>query len=422
MPVSIERRNFLRGAGVLLGLPFLDAMNQRGSLLNAAAPNTAQNPTRMVCIGVHLSMHPESFQPSGSGRDYEITPLLEPVAHLKDKFSLFTNIDHPQIKGGHMASYTFLTGLKKNAISLDQLAADHVGKQTRYASLQLSTGPQGMSEPVHFISRSKTGVGIPAEYRADVMFRRLFIDSGSADSDKAKYILDTQGSILDLVMDDANSFQRNLGRRDKEKLDEYFTSVREVEKEVMKKRQFLDKPKPKVEEIDIGTTFHENMEALLRTAFLALQTDLTRVVTLTMPGLGTYPIEADGFRGRGYHAQSHHGKERRKLDALLAIEKLHMQEIAKFLDRLDNTEDVNGSSMLDNTMVLFGSGLGNGSSHSSRRLPVMLAGGGLKHGQCIRSNGNIPLSNLYVSMLQRMGVETNSFADSRGNFNNQLGV
>ncbi|MEO0796249.1 MAG: DUF1552 domain-containing protein [Verrucomicrobiota bacterium] len=391
--------------------------------LNAAVPiNSAKSPTRMMCIGVHLSMHPDSFQPKGSGRDYKLTRLLEPIAHLKDDFSLFTNIDHPSIKGGHKASYTFLTGLKEKAISVDQMAAQRVGKQTRYASLQLSTGPQGMSEPIHFLSRSKSGVGLPAEYRADVMFRRLFIDGGSANAEKAKYVLETQGSILDLVMEDASSFKKSLGQRDIEKLDEYFTSVREVEKDVMKRREFLDKPKPKVEEVEVGTTFHENMEALLKIAFLAMQTDMTRVISMTMPGRGTFPIVADGFRGMGYHYQSHHGMEERKLQALLKIEHLHMVELGKFLDRLKNTEDVNGSSMLDNTMVLFGSGLGNGSSHSCRQLPVMLAGGGLKHGQCIRADGSAPLSNLYVSMLQRMGVDTDRFADSRGNFNNELGV
>ncbi|MEO6738678.1 MAG: DUF1552 domain-containing protein, partial [Chthoniobacteraceae bacterium] len=299
---------------------------------------------------------------------------------------------------------------------MDQVAAKQLGGDTRFESLQLAATNAASSDVA--LSWNEKGVPLPAESDPVKLFQQLF--APERDPAAQGRAMKLGGSVLDVVNEDAKALKRALGAEDKTRVDEYMTSVRDVERRIQRQLEWLHTPKPGgiPPVTQRPTTYHENLDLLLELTALALQTDSTRVVSVALPG-GGIPIETGDLRTNDYHGYSHHGKAPEVIEKLVAVELMHTRSLAKFLTRIKGMQD-GGSSLLDTTQVLFGSGLGNGSSHSNRDLPVLLAGGGFKHGQHLVFKEGTPLCNVFVTMLQRLGIERDTFAGSDGNVNELL--
>lgn len=413
---SLRRRTFLKAAGTCLALPALE------SLARAENTDDRQPPKRMVCIGNEFGMYPGAFWPGSTGADYTTTPLLKPVKpHHKD-LTVFSHLDHG-LKGGHFAVHTFLTGVKsaegkampEGGISLDQRAAEHVGSRTRFPSLTIGSesGLHGGCQ----MSWTRTGTRVPPVAGPRELFRALFVNDDAEAKRKASDRIRLQGSILDAVLGDANSLKRKLSKRDAKKLDEYLSSVRDVEVKLDLDRLWQKIPKPATEMTEPrnqGLT--KDLPAIYDLIALALQTDSTRVATLEIGGSF---VARDIGINKGYHGLSHHGKLQSNIDLLVQIELYQMEQFARFLEKLKSIREPDSAgTLLDSTMVLFGSGMGNANSHTNNDLPVILAGGGFRHGDLksfpAESSRRVPLCNLYLSMLQQFGVETDGFSTSTG--------
>lgn len=420
---QLDRRAFLRGTGVAMALPFLEAMRPAARAFPSSSP-ISSSPMRMVCVGNPLGMVPDAFFPTKTGADYELPPLLQPVAEHRADFTVFSHLDH-DVAGGHGGVHAYLSGLKDNDatdwpernISMDQRAAEHVGAQTRFPSLVVSAGRTSAGNEIACkMSWTRNGVNVPPVDRASELFRALFLaDDATSIRTKAR-AYDENASILDAIGTQAKLFERRLGKTDREKLDEYLTSVREVERKLGMSKSWLDKPKPRVDmSAPNDNGFIDTLPVMYDLIALALQTDSTRVAALGIPG--TIDTEDLGLRG-GYHGFSHHGKSETLRRGLLVIEKFQTAQFARFLSKLKTMKESDGAPMLDRTMVLFGSGMGNGSSHSNKNLPILLAGGGFKHGEHkaypTERHRRVPLANLYTTMLQRFGVETEKFNTASG--------
>jgi hypothetical protein len=415
--LNIGRRSFLKAAGISIALPALESLNRF-----AAASESKQTPRRMVCVGNEFGMYPGAFWPSKYGRDYELTTLLEPLAPHRRELTLFSHLDHG-LKGGHFAVHTFLTGVKfseakglpEGGISLDQRAAEFVGSQTRFPSLTI-----GSEDGLHggcMMSWTRSGTRIPPIPGPRELFRMLFVDEDGEARRQAEDRIALQGSILDAVLGDAKSLHRRLNKPDGQKLDEYLASVRDVETKLNLDKHWQNIPKPKTEMKEPenqGLT--KDLPAIYDLIALALQTDSTRVASLEIGG--SFAASDLGIR-QGYHSLSHHGQVQESIDLLVQIELYQMQEFAKFVEKLKSIrEPESNGTLLDSTMVLLGSGMGNANSHINTDLPIVLVGGGFRHGEHKEfpadAKKRVPLCNLYVSMLQRFGVETDRFSMSTG--------
>jgi hypothetical protein len=419
-----SRRTFLKAAGVCIALPALESL-PRMLLAADVEPLKADTiattpPRRMVCIGNEFGMYPGAFWPSKTGRDYELTTLLEPLGEHREQFTLFSHLDHG-LKGGHFAIHGFLTGVKSvdakgmpdGGISVDQRAAEFVGSQTRFPSLTI-----GSEDGLHggcMMSWTRTGTRIPPVPGPRELFRLLFVDDDAAAKRRATDQIALQGSILDAVLGDARSMSRRLNKPDAAKLDEYLTSVRDVETKLGLDRQWQKVPKPKV---DFNEPENQglvrDLPAIYDLMALALETDSTRVATLEIGG--TFVASDLGGRA-GYHNLSHHGHREEALKLLVQLERYQTEQFARFLAKLRSLREPNSDgTLLDSTIVLFGSGMGNANSHVNMDLPIILAGGGFQHGEFKEcpadARKRVPLSNLYLSMLQRFGVETDRFSMS----------
>lgn len=412
-----DRRTFLKAAGVGIALPLLESMPHA-----RAAGKRRRPPRRMVCIGNEFGMYPGGFWPKTAGRDYELTPLLKPLKSHRADLTLFSHLDHG-LKGGHFAVHTYLTGAKSveaksmpdGGISLDQRAAEFTGSQTRFPSLTI-----GSSSGLHggcMMSWTRTGTRIPPIGGPRELFRALFVNEDKAAKKKATDRISLQGSILDAVQGDAKSLQRRVSKSDRQKLDEYFAAVRDVERKLQLDLKWQKIPKPKTDMAEpVNQGLARDLPAIYDLIALALQTDSSRVATLELGG--SFIARDLGIRA-GYHSLSHHGHLKEKLELLMQVERYQVQQFARFLTKLKAIREPNGDgSLLDRTMVLFGSGMGNGNSHTNTNLPIVLAGGGFRHGEHKRypkdSRKRVPLCNLYVSMLQRFGVETDRFSTGTG--------
>jgi hypothetical protein len=410
--MKIQRRQFLRTTGISLALPWLEAF---------AAPGANGPARRMICICAPLGLHPDYFFPVKTGRDYELSPHLEIVKEFRDQFTVISGLEHAGMSSsfGHQASASFLTGVPgagrpgfRNGISLDQFAASHIGAQTRFPSLALTGEGSGG------LSWTRTGALIPSDDSPSRVFARLFLEGTSAQKQEQMRHLEDGRSILDDVREQANSLSKNLGRDDRGKLDEYLTSIRELEKQMVSDRDWAGKPKPKVEvpppqDIPNPADLIGRTRLLFDLAHLALKTDSTRLITIMLAGsTAAPPIEGVSL---GHHDLSHHGKDEGKLAQLKIVEIEAMKTVRDLLTKLRQSKE-DDSNLLDRTSVFLGSNLGDASSHSTKNLPVFLAGGGFKHGQHLHFDPQNPppLCNLYVSMLQRLGIETDHFGTSNG--------
>ncbi len=410
---SISRRAFLRGTGVSLALPFLDAMWPQRLL---AAQATA--PRRLVAVCTSLGIYGPALFPKQTGRDYESTPYLDMIKEHRNDVTVFSGLSHPEQAGadGHSSEMTWLTSARhpglggfRNSISLDQFVAEKIGVETRYPSLVLGTNNVSQSY-------TRSGVMIPAETRPSVVFAKLFIDGTPGEVQQQMKKLREGRSIMDAVGDEAKRFGSRVGAADRDKLDEYFTSVREMEQRLAKAEDWVQKPKPKIDAQKPTDIAEQNdivgrLQLLFELVPLALQTDSTRLITILVQGRGDVPpvpgVTID------HHNLSHHGQDPEKIRQLELVEAAEFGAFAKLLGALKQKTEV-GAPLLDNTMVLFGSNLGNANSHDWTNLPLLLAGGGFKHGQHLAfdAKNNVPLGNLFVQMLQKMGEETNTFGSS----------
>jgi len=416
---TVTRRHFLRATGITLALPMLDFFLPLG---RAAATAAAAKPIRrMVCICTPLGLHPPNFFPEKTGRDYELTAYLEMLKDFRDEFTVISGLEHAGMSSGfaHQASASFLTGVPgagrpgfRNAISLDQFAADHIGDQTRFPSLALS------GEGAGGLSWTRTGALIPADNSPSKVFARLFLEGRADEVQGQMRRLEDGRSILDDVRDQAKSLRSDLGADDQDKLDEYLTSVRELEQRMVKDESWARTPKPHVDveppkDIPNAADLIGRTRLLFDLTHLALQTDSTRLITIMLAG-STYAPPIPGVT-LGHHDLSHHGKDPGKLEQLKIVEVETMKTVRDLLAKLKQSQE-DGGSLLDRTTIFLGSNLGDGSSHSVRNLPVLLAGGGFQHGQHLPFDPQRPppLCNLYVSMLQRLGIEVDKFGTSTG--------
>ncbi|MGE0757501.1 MAG: DUF1552 domain-containing protein [Pirellulaceae bacterium] len=412
--MMIPRRRFLRAAGVTLALPWLDALQPR--LRAGVRPPV---PRRMVCICTPLGLHPENYFPAAAGQEYALTPYLERVGELRREFTVISGLSHPDVGSSHDSIFSFLTGAPhpeiragfRNSVSLDQFAAEHLGDFTRFPSLSLSAEGFGLSW-------TRSGALVPPELYPASLFARLFLDGRPDEvADQERRLADGR-SILDTVRQSAQRMERAVGKQDRERLDEYFTSVRELEHRMAVAQEWSQIPKPAVtakppQNVTNSADLIGKTRLMFDMVHLALQTDSTRLITLLL--LGTSQVPPIRGVSLGHHDLSHHGRDPQKIAQLKTIELEKMDTVAELLRKLKNTAE-QGETLLDRTMVFFSSNLGDASTHSSKNLPVLLAGGGFRHGQhlAFTPQDAPPLCNLYVSMLQRLGIEAERFGSSTG--------
>lgn len=420
---ALNRRTFLKGAGVAMALPFLEAMtpNAYGSgRSNSAAP------MRMVILMNSLSLLPQHFFPKKAGFDYESTPYLDFFKTHRKKMTVMSGVSLPDVASGHGALPCFLTGAPhpgsagfKNSISLDVFAAEHIGEHTRFPFMPIMISPsRGGAEKGEPMSFTAAGVPIPGETKAAKLFTRMFLQGDKAEVQAQITRLKEERSILDMLVERSKKLSQKISKADSEKLDEYMSSIRELERRLIITQAWEKKPKPKTDAaIPKDTSTHTNGIEQHKVIFdvmkLALISDSTRIISLGMH-MGSTRQDIDGVED-GSHQLSHHGNDPVKMSQLRIIEELQLKEIARFLDSLQNTQEQSGT-LLDNTMVMFGSNMGNASAHSNDNLPTFLAGGGFKHGTHLvfDTKNNYPLTNLYLSMLHRMGINVDSFSSSTG--------
>lgn len=425
---ALSRRQFLRGAGILLSLPLLEAMTPAFAAVakRAATDGTpGGKPRRMLGICNNLGLLPEHFFPKQNGRDYALSPYLELLQEHRNDFTVFSGVWHPDVDGGHPADNCFLTAAPhpgsagfRNTISLDQYIGERIGHLTRFPSLTLGVNVQ---QGVRSLSWTGSGVLIPCEEKAADVFSRMFLEGTKAETEAQVRKLETGQSILDAVAGQAKDLQRTVGARDRDRLDQYFTSVRELERRMKMSREWERLPKPKVSAsvpLDPASpkAYMEKVKLMYDMARLAFETDSTRSISLLLDSVNSPAIEfGDVKTSDGYHNLSHHGKSAQKLAQLKTIDEWHIKLLANLFSELKAVQE-DGEPLLDRTMILYGSNLGNANTHVTTNMPTLFAGGGFKHGQHLAfdTKHNYPLPNLFVSMLQRLSLETDKFASSTG--------
>ncbi len=404
----INRRHFLRAAGALLALPSIGRAAEK------------LPPRRLFAIHVPLGMMPQFFFPKAGEAS---SPYLDLIAAHRAHFTSFYGVSHPGVDGNHHAGQCFLTGAPhpgqptfRNSLSLDQLVAEKIGLDTRFQSLAVS-----VRKGEHYsdsIGVSRSGVVLPSETSAERLYRRLFVAGTPEEKAATMRRIEAGGSVLDLILDKTKRLEKSTAPEDRARLDQYFQSVRELEGRLQRNIEWENRPKPKVDYPEPKDLADAN-EVIARSKLmfdlikLALHTDSTRVVTLSLSTFSVVP-HVPGVKNET-HGLTHHGNEPEKIAELRKIEEA---QLTVFGDLLKAFRDVNetGGSLLDHTQVLYGSCLGNANSHSNQNLPLILAGGRFKHGKNLSfdSNNNTPMANLFVTMLQGLGIEAGKFASSTG--------
>ena len=409
----LSRRLFLRSTVATIALPSLEAFAAEGE---TGESRSARN---FVAIGAYLGWHQKAFFPETAGPDYVTPQTLRPIEGYRDQFTVFSGLDH-RAPNGHAAWINFLSGKAPGTYSLDQQIADQIGGQSRFASIELATG---VGEGAKTMSFTRQGVGLPAIMRPSVLYKQLFVSK--EDRARAEYLITSGKSSLDSVLDDAKRFQGTLPKRDREKLEEYFDSFRAVEKRMDRQLAAVDEviPSPNYQlpsydpitpnlQMEAGNIMYDLM-------VLALESGSSRVLSLFLDGLGqVFAIDGEILKA-GYHALSHHGNDPEMIEDLVAIEKAHMQCLAGFLKQLSEKKDPTGRSLLEDTVVLVGTGMGDASRHSNANLPTLVAGGGFQHGKHVaidRSDPEAPLlGDLYLTLMARLGIEQESFSNASRN-------
>ncbi|MBN8601017.1 MAG: DUF1552 domain-containing protein [Planctomycetes bacterium] len=414
---ALTRRHFLRGVGAtVIGLPLLEAMCP--AMYRRAEAAEAQPPKRFVAACATLGFHTPFLNPSQVGADYELTPYLKILEKHRDCFTVFSGLSHPEQQGdsGHASEMTWLTSAQRpglagfrNTVSLDQFFAEKVGAETRYPSLVLSTSGRSMSW-------TASGVEIPGEMSPLRLFRALFMTGSPQEIAQEMRKLERGRSILDTVLGQAKKLEGEVGARDRNKLDEYLSAVRDLESRLQVSEGWVNKPKPQTDAKEPRDIADRNdaigkQRMMYDMIALALQSDSTRNITFQLSGMNAVPT-IDGVKN-DWHNLSHHGKDPEKIAELQVIEAAEFTAFAEFLDKMRSIEE-SGRPLLDQTAVLFGSNLGNASSHDWHNVPTLVAGGSFRHGQHLAfdEKNNLPLANLFVSLAHHMGMEVDRFGTS----------
>ncbi|MGE3806734.1 MAG: DUF1552 domain-containing protein [Gemmataceae bacterium] len=423
---SLTRRTFLRGAGVALALPWLEATG-----LRSRGQDARPAPRRSVFCFWGLGLNGRDFTPTKIGRDFEVTPILKPLDPWRAQCTVISGLKLTH-SGGHEGDRTFLTGTAshrpgtKLRISVDQELSEWLGQQTRFPSLSLGIqrGTGFGSPQDHTLSWSRRGTPIPAENRPHVLFDRLFRKEDAAAITRREASFQQQSSVLDAVRGEAKQLADRLGKDDRERLEEYFNSVRDVEKRIDTDRAWLNRPKPDVRAPEFGSDtqaldpsasgraarafeYRRYQRLMYDVIALALQTDSTRVIAYMArqdlrDGTHCYSHLGNPY---GYHEMTHHGEDADKLKWLTRVDTWYMEDWAYFLDRLHSVKEGAGT-LLDHTMVIWGSSGGTINAHNNHHLPTILCGGsrlGIKHQGHIRQEG-VLLGNLWQTVVDRMGM------------------
>ena len=401
---ALGRRAFLCGMGTTIALPLLEAM----APAFAKAADAADVPRRMVAIETNMGIMPQFFFPEKSGRDYALSPYLERLKDHREQFTVFSGVSHPGVTGGHAAERCFLTGTPhperggfRNGVSLDQFAAEQVGNRTRYPSLVLAMSNEGST-----LSYTRSGAPIPSERSPRKLFEKLFAQGNPAEVEANVEALRQGRSMLDFVGEQSRRLNQSLSKSDQARMDEYLTSVRELEKRLHSSEEWEHQPKPVVtakppDDIEDAREFVAKTKLMFDVMKLALETDSTRIISLF---IDTTVI----------HNITHHGNRPEAIAELRAKEEAQFDALGGFLTALSGARE-EGQTLLDRTMVLYGTPMGSANSHSNINLPVLFAGGGFRHGQHLAfdQENNHPLATLYVSMLQRLGLPSDSFSSGK---------
>jgi hypothetical protein len=412
---ELDRRTFLRASGVALSLPFLEAMSP--SIARAAV----ESPKRMVNICTTLGLYADSWFPKTAGAGYEATEYLKRIDKHRDNYTLFSGYSHEEQSGRqpHNSEITWLTAARRpgldgfrNTISIDQAAADHLGYVTRFPSIVLGT-KSPLSQ-----SYTRSGAMVPAETSPSALFKNLFLQGTKEEIEREVQSLNDGGSILDRLKSQTASLRKRVSTTDGQKLDAYFDAVRAAELELTEVKAWQYKPKPVVDapqpaDVPSHADLLGRINAMFNMIPLILETDSSRVVSMMIHDHGVVP-QVQGVNA-DQHSLSHHGQDPAKIAQLKIVEAEVISAFGGLLTNLSERSDANGP-LLDQTTVLFGSNLGNANAHTSYDLPVLVAGGGFRHGKHIVHEGgkNAPLCNLFVSLLNNMEIETESFAQSDG--------
>ncbi len=420
----LSRRFMLKGLGISLALPWLDAMQPAVVRSSANADNEPQ-PRRMLAVCNNLGLLPEKFFPQNAGSDYTPSPYLEVLQQHRQNFTVFSGVWHPDVDGGHPADICFLTaaphpgsGGFRNTISLDQLIAEQIGHYTRFPSLTLGVNAKGGQRS---LSWTGAGVLIPCEDSPSSVYKQLFLQGTEKEVAKQLKRLELGQSIMDSIADQTKSLNKRLGPVDRQRIDQYLTGVRDLEQRLVaaKSWETIPKPKPRTPapvDAKDPKEYITKVKLMYDMASLAFENDSTRLITLLLDSVSSPAIEVKGIDiTDGYHNLSHHGKSQEKLKQLEAIDLEHMHLLKELFTTLQSAKE-RDSDLLNQTMVLYGSNLGNANTHVTTNLPVLLAGGGFRHGQHLAfdTQNNYPLPNLFVSMLQQMNLPVEKFSTSTG--------
>jgi hypothetical protein len=425
----LSRRTMLRAAGAGVALPLLDAMVPVfGRAARAAAK--AGPPRRLVTIHVPLGMMPQFFFPSKLSPPAPVapapsSPYLDLLGNLRGRFTAFSGLSHPGVGGGHAANASFLTGAAgpgqpsfRNTQSLDQFAAERLGAATRFPSLSLGVQKRPNADGNLSVAISRSGVPIPTEQSPKRLYRAMFVAGTPDEQAETMRRIQAGGSVLDAVEGRAKALACKIDAADRERLDQYFTSVRELEQKLTRAVEWQQTPKPKVDlpepdDIADANFVIEKSQLMYDLIRLSLQTDSTRVITLHISTFNTI-AHVPGVK-EDTHSLSHHSNEEHKIVELRKVEEAQVRALSRFLESLRDVREGEGP-LLDNTQVLYGSCLGNASNHTNYNLPILLAGGGYRHPGHLAFDEkfNEPLANLFVTMLQRLELESDSFASSTG--------
>ncbi|MEZ6058679.1 MAG: DUF1552 domain-containing protein [Planctomycetaceae bacterium] len=419
--MSLSRRTFLRGAGVALSLPMLDAMLPAFRCKASAAEGSSNPPRRMIAIQTNMGILSKHFFPTATGRDFELTPYLEILKDFKSRMTVLSGVSHPDVDGAHEAERSFLSAAPhpggagfKNSISLDQFAAEQLGPITRFPSFVLDVN----AESTQGMAFSRSGVKVPAEKSPAKLYADMFLQGNPSEIEARIADLGRGRSSLDFVSDDAKRLAKSVGAADQARLDQYYTAVRDLERQLELGQEWERKPKPTPSspaptDITENKKLIDKIRLMMDVARLGFESDSTRVVSLFV---NTFSVVADlpGVKDET-HSITHHGGRQEALDQLFIIESAQFKVLSEFLTSLDAIQE-EGEPLLDRTMVLYGAPMGNAASHDNKNLPMLLLGGGFKHAGHLAFDNtkNYPLPNLYVSMLQRMGLPVDKFATSTG--------
>lgn len=448
---GFSRRHFLRGLGACLALPAFESLRPMRALgAEAASSSLATTPTgaplRTAFVYFPNGAIPSNWWPAGDATQFELARTMGPLAKVKGQVQVLGGMDHvnatpgPDGAGDHArASGTFLTGVrvKKTAgadihagISIDQVIANQIGHATRFPSLELTCDSvrksgncdSGYSCAYQYnLAWRSPSQPIAPEPNPRLLFERLF--GAGPRGERARNLLvrqQTQRSILDFVLDDARALQRQMTARDKDKLEEYLSSVRAIETRIAQAERFGASPDPEAETPSgIPSKFEDYIQVMFDMLVLAFQTDSTRVATFLLANEGSNRAFPELGIPEGHHFLTHHQGKQEMIDKVADIDLWYVRQFGRFLEKLDQTKDVDGASLLHNSMIVYGSGNADGNRHTHVNLPVLLAGsggGGLNPGRLVKSGG-VPMSNLLLSLADRMGVKgVERHGDSTGRF------